>query len=110
MPLRKVTRILRPELLTLRSDLEAEWRNPRSGRTAEPVIYEVDPGTGESSELYVVWSRWEGVPANERAEIILDTFEAVRGKDDAMRVGMALGLTFPEAGQFNLPQQGTEAP
>jgi hypothetical protein len=102
MPLHKLNRTLRPQLLDLRAALEKEWRHPRSGKTAEPVIYESDPGSDEPIELYVVWSRWEDTNATDRTDVILDAYEAVRGKDAVMRVSVALGFTQPEAELFGL--------
>ena len=72
------------------------------------MIYESDPGGNEPIQLYVVWRRWEGVPPSDRTDVILDAFEAVRGKDAVLRVSLALGLTTPEAEQLGLPRKGAE--
>lgn len=97
MPVHKINRSLDLGVLDLRRQLELEWRNPRSSRTAEPVIFESESAPDGPIELYVVWSRWKGVGQNTRSEIILDAFEAVHGAERAMAVTLAIGLTPEEA-------------
>ncbi len=97
MPLHKTSRTIKPKLLTLQDDLIGEWRQPRTGKTAEPVIFEADPGNDEPIHLHVVWSKWLGISATDRTDVILDAFEAVRGRDNVVRVATATGLTWDEA-------------
>jgi hypothetical protein len=107
MPLHKLSRTIRREFLDVRRALETEWRTPTPSGDAgagDPVIYECDPGpNGGAVEIYIVWDRWEHIPHNDRSEVILDAFEAVRGDADVHRVGVALGLTPSEAEQMRLP-------
>lgn len=102
MPLRKISRSPKPELLTLQDELVKEWQYPRKGKTAEPVIFEADPGGNEAIHLYVVWSKWQDVSATERSDVILDAFEVVRGKDVVVRVAVATGFTPDEARSYGL--------
>ncbi len=102
MPLHKTSRIIKPAHLALQRELVEEWQNPSNDRTAEPVIYEADPGSNEPIELYVVWSKWHGVSAANRSEVILDAFEAVRGRNQVRRVAIATGWTPEEARESGL--------
>ncbi len=102
MPLHKTSRTLQPTLLTLLKELVGEWKNPRTGKTAEPDIFEADPGGKEPIRLYVVWSKWKDIAATDRSDVILDAFEAVRGKDMVIRVAVATGFTPDEARSFGL--------
>jgi hypothetical protein len=104
MPLHKTSRIFHPGHLTLRNELIGEWRNPKTGKAAEPVIHEADPGNDEPIHLYVVWSKWQGLAPTDRSEVILDAFEAVRGPDQMTRVAVAMGFTPEEAPAFGLSE------
>jgi len=104
MSLHKLSRTLQPHLLTLQNELVDEWKNPREGRLAEPVIYEVDPGGNEPIHLYVVWKKWQDVNPTDRSDVILDAFESVRGKKQVVRVALANGLTPDEASSLGLEQ------
>jgi len=97
MPVHKIRRNLSPQAFELRAALVAEWRSPRADKSAEPVIYEVDPGADEPLWLYVVWSRWKDVSPTDRSDVILDAFEEIRGKEELVRIAAAIGLTPAEA-------------
>ena len=88
-PVIRIKKTIRPQNLELRQALEREWRDADSH---EPRIYVSGPDDGPL-ELYVVWSRWNGVPSHDRSEIILDAFSAVEGEENLTRVVLALGLT-----------------
>lgn len=110
MPLHRLSRITRPQLLDVRRALEKEWRNPTptdDAQPSDPVIYESDSPDGPV-ELHVVWDRWEGIPHHERSEIILDAYESVRGEDNLMRMAGVWGFTPREAEQMQLPAPSSD--
>jgi hypothetical protein len=45
----------------------------------------------------VIWDRWKNLSHQERAEIILDAYEAWRGQGSAEAISVAMGLTTAEA-------------
>ena len=50
-----------------------------------------------TNSISVFWDKWDPVPHEERAEIILRAYEKAEGKDVRERLALAVGLTFPEA-------------
>src|SRR5437764_15193910 len=76
-------------------DLAAELRN--SHETGQPRIEEVTfPRTG-TIQVTVLWDQWDPLPDDERAVCILQAYEVVEGAAFRDRIGLAVGLTFPEA-------------
>jgi len=83
----------------LREALRAELENPHDSGEPEIVIERPSPGT---THLYVIWSRWEALEQLVRSRIILDAFEAVRGREEAETVTVSMGLTLPEAERLGI--------
>src|SRR5262245_56164255 len=69
----------------------------KSGReSGEPVVYEQKYVTGKR-RVVVIWDEWVNTPLDERSAIILRTFEMAEGADYRDSIGLASGLTVPEA-------------
>lgn len=69
----------------------------QGSESGQPVIDEQHfPGTGKIRAI-VFWDKWDPVPHEERAEIILRAYEKAEGKEVRERLALAVGLTFPEA-------------
>ncbi len=86
----------------LLDQLLSEWRSPQADH-GEPVIIEESPGNNErTNHLYVVWSAWEHLTPIERSRLILQAYERFRGRDLAVDVTLAMGLTPQEATRMHL--------
>jgi hypothetical protein len=103
MPLRTLRRTdpqaTHPELL---DELIAEWRKP-SDDDSKPII--IEDGIDHKHRpihLYVIWEKWTPLNQRERSEIITDAFEAVKEKELAVRVTVAMGLTADEAKRMGI--------
>jgi hypothetical protein len=74
----------------------------QSHASGQPVIDEQHfPRTGKI-RVTVLWDKWEDVPHEDRAEIILKAYENAEGRDVRDSVALAVGLTFPEAYEAGL--------
>jgi hypothetical protein len=74
----------------------------QSHESGQPVIDEQHfPKTGKT-RVSVLWDKWDDVPHEERAEIILRAYEKAEGRDVRENVALAVGLTFPEAYEAGL--------
>lgn len=84
------------------NELLSEWRTPQSDHK-EPVIIEEAPSRDErANHLYVIWSAWESLTPIERSKMILQAYEKYRGRDLALSITLAMGLTPQEASKLNL--------
>lgn len=104
MPLAKIVRRSDPKHQSLRERLVQEWTAPNSS-DSEPVIIEegsVSMGQNFTAHLYVIWSEWADLDQTERSEIIMDACEQVRGRDFALNVTVAMGLTTTEAQRMGI--------
>ncbi|HEY3245908.1 MAG TPA: hypothetical protein VGM03_21410 [Phycisphaerae bacterium] len=63
-----------------------------------PTIYEEPQPYGNNLHVKVIWSRWAGIPVEQRGAIILDAYEKAGLKNELRRITVALGLT-PEEDQ-----------
>jgi hypothetical protein len=69
----------------------------QSSGSGQPVIDEQHfPSTGRIRAT-VVWDKWNGVPHEERAEIILRAYEKAEGTETRQKIALAVGMTFLEA-------------
>ena len=69
----------------------------QGGESGQPVIDEQHfPRTGKI-RASVYWDKWEGVPHEDRADIILRAYEKAEGQEVRDRIALAVGLTIPEA-------------
>lgn len=58
-----------------------------------PTVYEEPQPYGDSLKVKVIWSKWEGVPLEERGSIILDAYYQAGLQEELSRITIALGLT-----------------
>ena len=99
MPRGQIILKANPEYNLLREKLKAEWQNPQDD-SAAPVIIET---TGDlrpqitPTHLYVIWDDWEHLSQLRRSEMIMETYEQIRGRAAALSVTSAMGLTSGEA-------------
>ncbi len=85
----------RPDLVrTLADELS---KTGTSSDPAIPTIYEEPQPYAGSLHVTVIWSRWAGVPVEQRGAIILDAYQAAGLQDELRRITVALGLTPEEA-------------
>lgn len=69
----------------------------------EPVVVEEQVPHSDVLHVYVRWERWREIEDDsERSAIILDAYEAARGKDVVDRIGVAMGVTRDEARRMGL--------
>jgi hypothetical protein len=84
----------RPENLDLIDALVDELRSNRD--SGQPVILEHHfPKTGKM-KVTVLWDRWDDVPYEQRAYVIQRAYVKA-GIDSGEKLGLLIGLTFPEA-------------
>jgi hypothetical protein len=78
----------------------------KSGRdSGQPIIYEQEFPTGKL-RVIVIWDEWDHTPLEERSAAILRAYDIAEGAEFSSRVGLASGLTVPEAyGAGMLPYQ-----
>src|SRR5690554_2153673 len=90
----------RPQRDALFTELLQEWRH--GGTSAEPII--VTEGGTENSprHVYVVWGAWSELDQRQRSEIIMDAAEQLYGRDKALGITVAMGLTMDEAHRMKM--------
>lgn len=101
MPVRSLRAEESPNRLLV-DDLLAAWDDDT---VSEPVVL-LDKQGGEYTpiRLWVVWTRWEGIPVQERSRIIMEAYKTKADPPtDLLRVSVAWGLTPDEADQRQLP-------
>lgn len=62
-----------------------------------PEIIEEQSRIADRLHVYVIWSGWSGVRDDHRSAAILDAYERKLGREYALRIVVALGLTPEEA-------------
>jgi hypothetical protein len=87
---------------TIRDRLVHEWRTPESA-VAQPLILEERVGKNLREHIYVIWDDWAHMDQVRRSEIIMDACEEVYGKEEALNVTIAMGLTAAEADRMGIP-------
>jgi len=103
MPVRQLDRRQpSPAARELVQRLAAEWRTPNSA-AAQPVILEERSGPDRPMHVYVVWDEWADLSGVERSEVVMDAFEQRYGREQALNVTVAMGLTTAEAERLNIP-------
>ncbi len=102
--------------LSAGGNLFARGKSPLAGRLAaelkgqrefgQPVIHETEfPNSGQL-RVVVIWDEWNGMTYDVRTDIIHRAYELAEGAAGRERVGLASGLTVPEAfGAGMLPFQ-----
>ena len=102
MPLAKIVHKINLKYRELQTRLVEEWSSPQQG-AAEPVIIEEADTQGRvPTHLYVIWNAWSDLDQIERSEIIMEACEQVRGRDFALNVTVAMGLTTREAERMGI--------
>ncbi len=88
-------------LSELRRQLLVEWSG---GQTEEPrpEIHEEQDPAGRTVHIYVIWDAWEDVDDNKRAELVMDAFVELYGREAVLNVTIAMGLTSDEANRMGL--------
>lgn len=76
-------------------ELAAELKSDRE-TGGQPLIEEEHFKTG-AVRVLVIWDRWEHVLQEDRAEIISKGYELAFGNEIRDKIGLAIGLTVPEA-------------
>jgi hypothetical protein len=89
-----------PELV--RELVEELKKEGVSSSPQTPTLYEEAQTYGDSLHVTVIWSRWAGVPEEERGAIILDAYRQAGEEDSYRRITMVLGLTPEEAERLNI--------
>jgi hypothetical protein len=83
----------------LLDELKTELKAPK--QSGEPDIV-VERPNSSTVHLYVIWSKWEHLEQMVRSRIILDAYEEAKGKKEAMKVTVAMGLTREEADRLGV--------
>jgi len=79
--------------------LKAELEAPKQSGEPDIVVERPNPST---VHLYVIWSKWEHLEQMVRSRIILDAYEEAKGKKEAIKVTVAMGLTRDEADRLGV--------
>jgi hypothetical protein len=74
----------------------------KEGLPEYPRIIEEDDRLSQNMHVYVLWDAWASVSERERSEIILEAYEQARGKDEMLRISVAMGVTPIEAARMGL--------
>ncbi len=101
MSFAQLTRPVGSNQTELESRLVQEWSHPQNG-SSEPVIIEESEIRQVPSHLYVIWDEWRLLSQYERSKIILNVYEQVRGRNFALNVSVAMGLTPEEAQRMGI--------
>ena len=96
MSFAQITRNQNPRYAALEERLVQEWQHPQNG-IAEPVIVMEAERQQAPTHLYVIWSEWADLSMRDRSKLILNAYERVQGRNFALNVIVALGLTPEEA-------------
>ena len=75
-------------------DLADELKSDRT--SGQPLIEEEEFTTGRV-RVTVLWDRWQDLSHEDRSTTILSAYRIAEGNEFADRIGLATGLTFPEA-------------
>lgn len=82
--------------------LYQEWQAQEAGDDEPLIIEEAQQPGGRANHLYVIWSEWSDLSPLERSRIIMRAYEKYRGRDLAISVTLAMGLTPDEARHMNI--------
>jgi hypothetical protein len=100
MPVRtSLSRKTTPSESDLQAELEAELRAPKDA--GEPDIVIEEPHR-QTVHIFVTWSKFDGIDPAVRSSIIMDSFAAVKGVDEAQKITVAMGMTPVEASRLGL--------
>ena len=77
-------------------------RIPKKRRVAVPIIVEEEQRLTDRLHVYVIWDKWKAVEDTERGAVILDAYEQALGREKALQVILAMGVTPQEAGTLGI--------
>lgn len=83
----------------LKARLIDEWSG-KGGPLPAPDIAEETDAQGRVLHVVVSWDSWADVDAQTRSELIVDAFQAVKGREAAVDLALAMGVTSAEAARF----------
>lgn len=89
-----------PRLPALVEELAQELRADRE--TGQPIIEEFHFTKTNLLRVTVIWDKWDLLSDDARAEVILQAYEQVEGKEYRDRIALCVGLTVPEAREMGL--------
>jgi hypothetical protein len=72
-----------------------ELRSPHD--VGQPLVIEHQFSSTDKKQIQVVWDRFDGIPEQDRSDLILSAFEQVEGKPNRDKILFASGFTVPEA-------------
>lgn len=83
--------------------LVSEWTSPSEEDDPQtPLILIRRQSDANALHIYVVWDSWCDLEQVERSEIIMDACEQHLGKEEILRVTVAMGLTREEANRMGI--------
>ncbi len=68
----------------------------------EPRIIEEQQRLADALHVFVYWSEWASVTEEERSSIILEAYAEARGKLEALKITVAMGVTALEAKRLGM--------
>lgn len=102
MPVKDMTeRQPTPALAQLTRLIVQEWQHPTE-TPDEPIVLLDRSAPGGARHVFVVWDRWGTLEQLQRSEAIMDACEQVLGKEETLKVTVAMGLTKEEAKRLNI--------
>ena len=88
----------------LADELAAELKSQRE--SGQPVIHETEFPNSDQLRVVVIWDAWHNLTHEARTDTIHQAYELAEGAAARNRIGLASGLTVPEAfGAGMLPVQ-----
>lgn len=86
--------------------LVEEYKLGEASPNKEPRIVLQETSLPNVSHVYVVWSRWAGMPQNVRSRLIMEAMEQVLPPEEMYKVTLAWGLTQEEWKQYKVGDVG----
>jgi hypothetical protein len=79
---------------SLLRDLIAELQRPKDFGQPYVIVQTFESGL---RQVEVIWDRWNSCPRERRSAVIHEAFKAVDGPEFERTIGVAVGVTVPEA-------------
>ena len=79
----------------LQARLTQEFQAEDSEDYRQPLVA-IEP-VGDRNHLLVIWDAWRNLGQGERSRLIMDAYEAAKGREAALNASVAMGLTQEEA-------------
>lgn len=90
-----------PAVAELMRLIVQEWKQPTDHHD-QPIVLLDRSAPGGARHVFIVWDRWGNLEQLQRSEAIMDAAEAVLGKEESLKVTVAMGLTKEEAKRMNI--------